>query len=62
MRSFVLSFFLALSSSGYASPPAAAAPGAPPSFALRDLDGKTVTLESFKGRSPVLVVFYRGWW
>ena len=44
--------------------PSAAAnvPGAPPPFALPDVDGKTVTLESFRGASPVLVVFYRGYW
>lgn len=41
---------------------AAGAPEAPPPFALPDVDGKTVTLESFKGASPVLVVFYRGYW
>ena len=62
MRSFVLSTLISLSF--VAAPPsaAAAAPGAPPPFALQDLDGKTVTLESSEGSSPVLVVFYRGYW
>lgn len=39
-----------------------AVPGAPPPFVLPDLDGKTVRLESFRGSSPVLLVFYRGYW
>jgi cytochrome oxidase Cu insertion factor (SCO1/SenC/PrrC family) len=62
MHSFLLSALIALSS---ATPPpstAAAVPGVPPPFALQDLDGNTVTLESFKGFSPVLIVFYRGYW
>jgi hypothetical protein len=62
MRSFALSLLLTLFSSGVASSTAAAAPGAPPPFALADLDGKAVTLASYRGVSPVLVVFYRGWW
>lgn len=62
MRSFLLSALIALSSATTSLSASAAAPGAPPPFALQDLDGKTVTLESFKGSSPVLVVFYRGYW
>ncbi len=62
MRSFVLSTLISLSFAAAPPSAAAAAPGAPPPFALRDLDGKTVTLEGFKGSSPVLVVFYRGYW
>ena len=62
MHSFVLTALISLPLA--AAPPSAAAavPGAPPPFALQDLDGKTVTMESYKGSSPVLVVFYRGYW
>ncbi len=62
MHSFILSALIALSSATTPHSAAAAVPGAPPPFALQNLDGKTVTLESFKGSSPVLVVFYRGYW
>jgi len=62
MRSFILSALIALASATTPPSAAAAVPGAPPAFALQDLDGKTVTLESFKGSPPVLVVFYRGYW
>lgn len=31
-------------------------------LALPDLDGKTATLAEWRGKSPVLVVFYRGSW
>ena len=62
MHSFILSALVALSSATTPPAAAAAAPGAPPAFALPDVGGKTVTLESFEGSSPVLVVFYRGYW
>lgn len=52
----LLSSILAVRSLG------AAAPGSPPRIALSDLEGRTVTLASFRGASPVLVVFYRGYW
>jgi hypothetical protein len=62
MRSFLLSALIALTSATTPLSASAAVPGAPPPLALQDLDGKTVTLESFEGSSPVLVVFYRGYW
>jgi hypothetical protein len=31
-------------------------------FALRDSTGKTWRLSDFRGKGPVLVVFYRGFW
>jgi len=33
-----------------------------PDFTLPDAKGAPVTLASFRGRSPVVVVFYRGYW
>ncbi len=35
---------------------------AAPDFALPNQDGEDVRLSSFKGRGPVLLVFYRGHW
>lgn len=32
------------------------------SLSLPDLDGKTATVAEWRGKSPVLVVFYRGSW
>ena len=46
-------------------PPAPEAPpalAAAPDFTLPDQDGNPVTLSSFRGRGPVLLVFYRGFW
>ncbi len=44
-------------------PEHAPAPGtAAPDFALPALDGRTVSLADYRGRQPVLLVFYRGWW
>lgn len=62
MHSFILSALISLSSATTPLSASAALPGAPPPLALQDLDGKTVSLESFRGASPVLVVFYRGYW
>ena len=33
-----------------------------PDFTLPNQDGRPVTLSSFRGRGPVLLVFYRGHW
>jgi AhpC/TSA family len=33
-----------------------------PDFALPDATGKTVTLSDYRGRQPVVLVFYRGYW
>jgi len=33
-----------------------------PDFTLPDQDGQPVTLSSFRGKGPVLLVFYRGHW
>jgi cytochrome oxidase Cu insertion factor (SCO1/SenC/PrrC family) len=33
-----------------------------PDFTLPDANGAPVTLASFRGRTPVVVVFYRGYW
>ena len=33
-----------------------------PTFELPAIDGSTVTLEHFKGKQPVVLIFYRGWW
>jgi cytochrome oxidase Cu insertion factor (SCO1/SenC/PrrC family) len=33
-----------------------------PDFTLEDQDGRAITLSSFQGRVPVVLVFYRGHW
>ncbi len=33
-----------------------------PDFALPAIDGQTVSLSDYRGRQPLLLVFYRGWW
>ena len=33
-----------------------------PNFSLTTSDGERVSLGDFRGRQPVLLVFYRGWW
>jgi cytochrome oxidase Cu insertion factor (SCO1/SenC/PrrC family) len=33
-----------------------------PDFALPNGDGKVVVLSEYTGRSPVVLVFYRGFW
>jgi AhpC/TSA family len=34
----------------------------PPDFTLPDASGRPVTLAEFRGKKPVIVVFYRGHW
>lgn len=34
----------------------------PPDFTLPDASGRPVTLADFRGKKPVIVVFYRGHW
>ena len=33
-----------------------------PDFTLEDQNGRTVTLSDARGKSPVVLVFYRGYW
>lgn len=33
-----------------------------PDFTLEDQDGHRVTLSDVRGKSPVVLVFYRGYW
>jgi len=33
-----------------------------PDFSVPASDGRTVSLGDYRGRQPVLLVFYRGWW
>ena len=33
-----------------------------PDFTLEDMDGRSVTLSSFRGKQLVILVFYRGHW
>lgn len=33
-----------------------------PDFTLEDVDGNKVTLSISKGKEPVVLVFYRGYW
>ena len=33
-----------------------------PDFTLEDQDGHRVTLSAVRGKSPVVLVFYRGYW
>ncbi len=33
-----------------------------PTFSLPAIDGSTVALAQFRGKQPVVLVFYRGWW
>jgi cytochrome oxidase Cu insertion factor (SCO1/SenC/PrrC family) len=34
----------------------------PPDFTLQGPDGRTVSLARFRGRKPVVLVFFRGTW
>jgi hypothetical protein len=34
----------------------------PPDFRLADASGQPVTLSDYRGRKPVVLVFYRGYW
>ena len=33
-----------------------------PDFTLEDQDGRSVTLSQSRGKAPVVLVFYRGYW
>ncbi|MBX3394986.1 MAG: redoxin domain-containing protein [Phycisphaerae bacterium] len=33
-----------------------------PDFTLPDQDGRQVSLADYRGKGPVLLVFYRGFW
>jgi len=33
-----------------------------PDFTLEDQNGNKVTLSDYRGKSPVVLVFYRGYW
>jgi cytochrome oxidase Cu insertion factor (SCO1/SenC/PrrC family) len=68
MRRIVLFAALALSAAGLAS-----AAGSPrtspvgvgdvaPDFTLQDQNGHPVSLSASRGRHPVVLVFYRGYW
>ena len=35
---------------------------AAPDFTLSNQDGQPVTLSSYRGQQPVVLVFYRGYW
>jgi hypothetical protein len=35
---------------------------APPPFTLPDAAGRQVSLDDFRGKKPVILVFYRGYW
>ena len=34
----------------------------PPDFTLRDASGRPVALSDYRGKKPVVLVFYRGYW
>jgi peroxiredoxin Q/BCP len=34
----------------------------PPNFTLPDAAGRPVSLVDYRGRKPVVLVFYRGYW
>ena len=34
----------------------------PPDFALPDASGRPVSLADYRGKKPVVIVFYRGYW
>jgi hypothetical protein len=34
----------------------------PPDFTLTDADGRAVSLADYRGKKPVVLVFYRGYW
>ncbi len=57
---FVYLFFIEFSLPVAAAKPAAADPA--PTFSLPDEHGTPVALADFRGRGPVLLVFYRGHW
>ena len=44
------------------APSALAVGRAAPDFTLPDVGGRAVTLSEYRGKKPVLLVFYRGYW
>ncbi len=61
--------YVALPQSPVASPAKIAIRGAPvevgemaPDFTLEDQQGRPVTLSSTRGKMPIVLVFYRGYW
>ncbi len=44
------------------SPPAFRAGERPPDFTLPDASGRSVSLADYRGKKPVVLVFYRGYW
>jgi hypothetical protein len=34
----------------------------PPDFTLRDAGGHPVSLDAYRGKKPVVLIFYRGYW
>jgi hypothetical protein len=45
-----------------AAPPAFRVGERPPDFTLADAAGRPVSLADYRGRKPVVLVFYRGYW
>jgi hypothetical protein len=43
-------------------PPAVQVGARAPDFTLADADGRPVSLAEFRGKKPVVLVFYRGYW
>jgi hypothetical protein len=43
-------------------PPAIRVGEAPPDFTLPDAHGRPVSLADYRGKKPVVLVFYRGYW
>ena len=44
------------------TPPAFRVGESPPDFTLRDAAGRPVSLADYRGKKPVVLVFYRGYW
>jgi len=44
------------------APPAFRVGERPPDFTLPDASGRPVSLADYRGRKPVVLVFYRGYW
>jgi AhpC/TSA family len=44
------------------TPPAFRVGDRPPDFTLSDAAGRPVTLADYRGKKPVLLIFYRGYW
>lgn len=67
-RSLVVGFLMivALANATFAQTQTAEKPvgvgDAAPNFTLVDQNGTKVTLSDYKGKSPVVLVFYRGYW